>query len=43
MDTKIIYEGWLIKQGGFIKTWKQRWFILRNDKNLYYYKTKEVK
>ncbi|CAG0917736.1 unnamed protein product, partial [Notodromas monacha] len=29
-------EGWLWKQGGRIKSWKRRWFIL-NDKCLYYF------
>jgi len=33
----IIKNGWLIKQGGFIKTWRKRWFVLRGQ-NLYYYK-----
>jgi len=30
-------KGWLTKQGGRIKTWKRRWFIL-NDTGLYYFK-----
>jgi PH domain len=29
-------EGWLSKQGGRVKNWKRRWFILRND-TLYYF------
>jgi PH domain len=29
-------EGWLWKQGGRIKSWKRRWFIL-NDNCLYYF------
>ena len=33
----IIKEGLLSKQGGQIKTWKQRWFVLRGH-HLYYYK-----
>lgn len=30
-------EGWLTKQGGRVKNWKRRWFILSEDR-LYYYK-----
>jgi len=30
-------EGWLTKQGGSIKTWKRRWFVLKDDK-IYYFK-----
>lgn len=29
-------EGWLLKQGGRVKSWKRRWFIL-NDNCLYYF------
>jgi len=29
--------GWLMKQGGNVKTWKHRYFILKN-RSLYYYK-----
>lgn len=32
--------GWLTKQGGRIKTWKKRWFIL-SDGVLYYFKEKQ--
>ncbi|KAF0033228.1 hypothetical protein F2P81_015518 [Scophthalmus maximus] len=30
-------EGWLLKMGGRVKTWKRRWFIL-TDSCLYYFK-----
>ncbi|XP_074552690.1 cytohesin-4-like [Halichoeres trimaculatus] len=30
-------EGWLLKNGGRVKTWKRRWFIL-TDSCLYYFK-----
>jgi len=33
-------DGWLTKQGGSIKTWKKRYFVLK-DKTLYYYKTQK--
>jgi len=26
----VVATGWMIKQGGSIKTWKRRWFIFRN-------------
>lgn len=29
--------GWMIKQGGFIRSWKRRWFVL-TDKTLSYFK-----
>ncbi|KAJ3606105.1 hypothetical protein NHX12_028148, partial [Muraenolepis orangiensis] len=32
--------GWLKKQGGFVKTWHTRWFVLRRDQ-LHYYKDEE--
>jgi hypothetical protein len=32
-------EGFLIKQGGSIKTWKRRWFVLKGKK-LVYFKTR---
>ena len=31
-------KGWMTKQGGRIKTWKRRWFVLSNN-HLYYFKT----
>ncbi|XP_023580472.1 rho GTPase-activating protein 24-like isoform X2 [Trichechus manatus latirostris] len=32
--------GWLRKQGGFVKTWHTRWFVLKGDQ-LYYFKDEE--
>ncbi|XP_051955699.1 rho GTPase-activating protein 24-like isoform X1 [Xyrauchen texanus] len=32
--------GWLRKQGGFVKTWHTRWFVLRGDQ-LFYYKDED--
>uniref|UniRef100_A0A8C2X8V4 Rho GTPase-activating protein 24 n=1 Tax=Cyclopterus lumpus TaxID=8103 RepID=A0A8C2X8V4_CYCLU len=36
----VIRCGWLRKQGGFVKTWHSRWFVLRGDQ-LNYYKDEE--
>eukprot|EP01101_Sappina_pedata_P006863 TRINITY_DN3515_c0_g1_i1.p1 TRINITY_DN3515_c0_g1~~TRINITY_DN3515_c0_g1_i1.p1 ORF type:complete len:474 (+),score=210.16 TRINITY_DN3515_c0_g1_i1:78-1499(+) len=33
----LVKDGWLTKQGGSIRTWKKRWFVLKDDK-LYYFK-----
>jgi len=33
-------EGWLTKQGKVVKSWKKRWFVLK-DNTLSYYKSKE--
>ncbi|KAJ3432777.1 serine/threonine-protein kinase ypk2/ykr2 [Anaeramoeba flamelloides] len=35
--SEIIKSGYLVKQGGRIKTWKKRWFVIK-DKTVYYYK-----
>jgi len=35
-------EGWIMKQGGVIKTWKKRWFIL-NGSSISYYEKKGSK
>ncbi|XP_073897931.1 rho GTPase-activating protein 24 isoform X2 [Castor canadensis] len=32
--------GWLRKQGGFVKTWHTRWFVLKGDQ-LYYFKDED--
>jgi hypothetical protein len=31
------HEGWMTKQGGSVKSWKRRWFILKGN-TLYYFK-----
>lgn len=28
--TDILHEGWLVKQGGIVKNWKKRYFILKS-------------
>ncbi|CAI5745712.1 unnamed protein product [Peronospora destructor] len=30
-------QGWLYKQGGFVKNWKKRWFVAREGKMMYYH------
>ncbi|KAE9356456.1 hypothetical protein PF008_g3604 [Phytophthora fragariae] len=32
-----IMQGWLYKQGGFVKNWKKRWFVAREGKMMYYH------
>uniref|UniRef100_A0A4W3HXW8 Rho GTPase-activating protein 24 n=1 Tax=Callorhinchus milii TaxID=7868 RepID=A0A4W3HXW8_CALMI len=36
----VIKCGWLRKQGGFVKTWHTRWFVLKGDQ-LHYYKDED--
>ena len=31
MPTEPLREGWLVKQGGAIKNWKKRWFVVYPD------------
>eukprot|EP00736_Rhodelphis_marinus_P000260 Rmarinus@m.22836 len=38
---KIVKSGWLTKQGGIVRNWKERWFVL-TDTHLHYYKDKEA-
>ncbi|XP_030197337.1 rho GTPase-activating protein 24 isoform X2 [Gadus morhua] len=37
---RVVRCGWLKKQGGFVKTWHTRWFVLRREQ-LCYYKDEE--
>lgn len=39
----VIRCGWLRKQGGFVKTWHSRWFVLRGDQLQYYKDEEETK
>lgn len=34
-------EGWLMKQGEYIKTWRRRWFVLKQGK-IYWFKSDVV-
>lgn len=36
-DTDIIHSGYLTKEGAVFRSWKKRFFILRNNKVLYYH------
>ena len=36
MSAVSMKNGWLCKQGAFIKNWKRRWFVLRNNSLCYY-------
>lgn len=42
MWTNAEKKGWMTKQGGQIKTWKRRWFVLDNN-CLYYFKTPQAR
>lgn len=35
--------GWLFKQGGVIKSWHRRWFIIKGDQLFYYTNPEETK
>ncbi len=39
--SEILKEGWLFKEGHIVKSWKQRWFVLKNT-CLSYYKSNQA-
>jgi len=39
---RVIQEGWLQKKGEYIKNWRNRYFILREDGQFYGYKAKPI-
>jgi cytohesin len=41
-DSTIIKEGWLWKQGGRVRNWKRRWFVI-TDGCLFYFETRTVR
>lgn len=36
VNSNIIHQGWLYKEGGSVKSWKKRWFVLKKNKLSYY-------
>ena len=36
-ELHIVKEGYMHKQGGFVKTWRKRWFELQNNGIISYY------
>jgi ankyrin repeat protein len=38
LTVKVLKEGWLNKRGGSVKSWKKRYFVMRENK-CYYYKS----
>lgn len=34
-------EGWLMKQGAWIKTWRRRWFVMKEG-HIFWFKTDQV-
>lgn len=36
-------QGWLFKQGGFVKNWKKRWFVACEGKLMYYHGMSDAK
>ena len=45
-EPNVVKKGWMLKRGGIVKSWKRRYFVLREDRQLYYYsndKTSTVK
>lgn len=41
-EMEIFHEGWLTKEGGNVQTWKQRWFVLKDNKLSYFHERSEV-
>jgi len=35
----IVQQGWMMKQGGLVKSWKRRYFVLKTNKVLNYYES----
>merc|ERR1719228_2118004 len=35
----IVQQGWMMKEGGLVKSWKRRYFVLKTNKVLNYYES----
>jgi len=35
----IVHQGWMMKQGGLVKSWKRRYFVLKTNRVLNYYES----
>jgi len=35
----IVQQGWMMKQGGLVKNWKRRYFVLKTNKVMNYYES----
>ncbi|KAL8024971.1 putative pleckstrin domain, PH-like domain superfamily, protein-tyrosine phosphatase [Plasmopara halstedii] len=42
-ETPPTMQGWLFKQGGFVKNWKKRWFVACEGKMMYYHGMSDAK
>jgi hypothetical protein len=42
-DDGIVLEGWLAKQGGWMKSWTRRWFVISMDQKMTYYTDEDKK
>jgi hypothetical protein len=40
MNPRIVHLGWAVKQGGNVKNWKKRWFVLLSNGTLRYFTDK---
>ncbi|XP_077999313.1 rho GTPase-activating protein 24-like [Glandiceps talaboti] len=43
LEPEVIHHGWLKKQGGMVKNWQKRWFVLVGDELKYFTKDDENK
>lgn len=42
-EGRVLHQGYGTKQGGAIKSWKRRWFVLMSTGNLSYYTSEDLK
>ena len=43
LSLPVVKSGWLSKQGGVVKSWNSRWFVLRGSTLFYYAGEDEIK